>query len=296
MKIENTDLNKYLESLSFRHHYIPKFLINGFSNSNGLLYLYDKQKDEIFKNPRPAKSIFFENDRNTLHLDDTTKTSIIEDLLYKGIDDRTSKVIKLYQTQEISKIDFNPTDTSTFLFFLISLFWRIPKTDYAANNLMDRAIITTNGIDPEILRNDLAYRKMNRAGLFKHHIAEIKRSGAKGEKIINIQQAQNEIYLLGDYPILFRKQPYLFSEFNDTDILMAISSNRIYSSTLDKLHSISLKHSLQYNACIIEQSVNYVAGGDLEILKCSILLHKELKASGLIYGLNDMVFRTMQSQ
>ncbi len=96
MNIETTDFNKYLKKLSSRHHYIPQFLISGFANSDGLLYLYDKHKDKILKKPRPPKSIFFENDRNTLDLSNTTKTSIIEDFLYKEIDDKTSKVIKYY--------------------------------------------------------------------------------------------------------------------------------------------------------------------------------------------------------
>lgn len=273
MNIERHEFEKYLNTKSSRHHYIPKFLSTGFANSDGLLYVYDKEKDQILKNPRSPKSIFFENDRNTVELDNTTKTSILEDLLYQGIDDKTSKVIKKYQTDELAKIDFRPEDTAAILFFLISLFWRIPKTDYAASNLMDRATITADGIDPEVLRNDPVYRKISRAGLFKHHMAEMKSFGEKGTKWINIHQNEKPIYLIGDYPILFKKQPSLFSEFNDTDILVALSSTRVYSSTIEKLNNFRPKNSFRYNACIIEQSVNYVACGDFNTLEYSVLFY-----------------------
>ena len=292
MNNETHYFSKYLNTISSRHHYIPKFFISGFANSDGLLYLYDKQKDEIFKNPRSPKSVFFELDRNTLELNSTTKISIIEDLLYKEIDDKTSKIIRRYQNEELSKIDFKTEDAAELLFFLISLFWRIPKTDYAANDLMERSTITTNGIDSEILRRDPAYRKISRAVLFKHHISEMKNFGTKGKKWINIHQNQNSHYVIGDYPILFRKQPVLFGEFNDIDILVAIGSNRIYSSTNNTLTNFAIKNSYRYNACIINQSVNYVACGDLNTLKNLVLFYKKLKETGLIYILDEETFKT----
>lgn len=292
MNSETLDFSKYLKSLSSRHHYIPQFLINGFVNPEGCLYVYDKQRDKILKKPRPPKSIFFQNHGNTVELDSTTKTSILEDLLYAGIDDKTSKVIKQYQTEELSKIDFKTEDSATLLFFLIALFWRIPKTDYAANDLMERSTITASGIDPEILRNDPTYRKLSRAGLFKHHIDEIKNYGAKGNKWLNIHQNENPIYVIGDYPILFRKQPNKFSEFDDTDILIAISSNRIYSSTIDNLNNFMERNSFRYNACIINQSTKYIACGNLNVLEQSVFFYKKLKETGLIYGLDNEVFNT----
>lgn len=79
---------------SNRHHYIPKFLINGFSNSEGTLYIYDKQKDEIKIKPRNPKSLFFEEGRNTVHIKEEQYSSIIEDYMYQNHDDISSKVVK----------------------------------------------------------------------------------------------------------------------------------------------------------------------------------------------------------
>jgi len=293
MKNGKLDANKYLRNSSSRHHYIPQFFINAFANSDGLLYVYDKQKDQILKRPRPPKAIFFENNRNTLELDDETSTSIIEDFLYKEIDDKTSCLIRQYQKKDITSINFTTDDSATFLFFLISLFWRIPKTDYAAGNLMDSASIISEGGDPDGLKTDPTYRKLRRAGLFKHHIDEIRAMGLKGTKWINIHQSSNPVYVIGDYPILFRKHSGKFSEFNDTDILVAVSSRRIYSSTNQKISTISTQNAWRYNACIISQSVRYIACGSFETLEFSVLFYKKLKETGLIWLFPEAAFKDL---
>ena len=78
--------NDFLKNYSVRHHYIPKFLSSGFTNADGLLFIYDKNKDRILSTPKPPKSIFFEHERNTLEVTSESKSSFIEDFLYSDID------------------------------------------------------------------------------------------------------------------------------------------------------------------------------------------------------------------
>ncbi len=281
----------FFEKKSSRHHYIPQFLINGFTNSNGLLHIYDKQHDKILTKQRPPKSIFFELDRNTLEINDNLKSSIIEDNIYAGIDNLTSKIIKHYQIEKLSNIEFKIEETGTLLFFLISLFWRIPKTDYAAEDVMNHSTIISNSVDLEALKNDPAFRKLNRAGLFKHHVDEIRNHGMKGKKWNNIHQNTNPIYVIGDFPFLSRVQTNEFRKFNDTDILFAVSSTRLYSSTIEILENFKPINSYRYNAAIIHQSVKYVASGDMHTLEQSVKLYKEFKKVGVIYS-NEQVFKT----
>lgn len=290
MQKDNLDITKYIKNLSSRHHYIPQFLLNGFVNSDKLLYIYDKQKDEILKKPRPPKAVFFENERNTVEIDSLTKTSIIEDLIYKQIDNKTSEIIKQYQTEKLSNIIFKTEDAATVLFFLITLFWRIPKTDYAANDVMDMINIVANGIDPEVLRNDPTYRKLNRTNISIHHIDELINFGTKGKKWVNIHQNENDIYVIGDFPILFKNLSEKFKKFNDSDIFIALSSKRIYSSTNSSLTNFSVENSLTYNACIINQSTKYIASGNLNLLERSVIFYNKIKEMGNINSLVEKVF------
>lgn len=43
---------------SERHHYIPKFYINGFLDDENKLYVYDKEKDEVKKKNHLRKGFF----------------------------------------------------------------------------------------------------------------------------------------------------------------------------------------------------------------------------------------------
>jgi len=275
--------------LSSRHHYIPRFLINGFTNAEGMLYVYDKKKDEIGKRQRSPKSVFFEIERNTIELDKSIKSSVVEDQFYSNLDNTTSQVIKMLQTEELEKINFDVENTSMVLFFMINLFWRIPKTDYAFKDLMDRSTITSDGMDPETLRNDPVYRILNRPGIFKHHVDEIRKFGIKGTKWYNIFHNNMPVYVIGDYPILFKEQPNEFRKFDESDILFAVSSNRIYSSTLVKFGTFPVVNSFRYNAAVISQSVRYVAAGDLKVLEQSVAYYKKLMEAGLIYS-TEIVF------
>lgn len=277
---------------SSRHHYIPKFLLEGFTNSEELLYIYDKNQGRILKNPRSPKSVFFERDRNTINLNDSIETSIIEDDFYSKIDSSSSKIVKQFQTEQLNKIDFTVETTAQFLFFLITLFWRIPKTDFASNDLIERSEIISKGIDSEILRNDPTFRKMKRADVFKHHINEIINNGTKGKRWVNIHQSSKEIYVIGDYPLLFKIPPRLFSEFNNIDFLIAVSSKRIYSSTIEKLENFSEINSINYNMAVINQSVRYIGCSNFEALNYSVKFYNGLKSRGLENVILERTFQT----
>ncbi|MDF1675216.1 MAG: DUF4238 domain-containing protein [Vicingaceae bacterium] len=276
---------------SSRHHYIPQFLLNAFVNSDDNLYVFDKQKDKILDNPRPPKSIFFERDRNTVEITETMESSIIEDLFYSKIDSESSKVVKYFQQENLEKVSFNIENTAQFEFFLINLFWRIPKTDFAVEDLMDRSEIKSKGIDPEILRNDPTYRKLKRTGLFKHHIDEMVKNGKNVRKSVNVHQSNGASYVIGDYPLLFRKTPRLFSEFGEVDFQIAISSKRLYSSTIESLKT-TVENSYMYNAAIIEQSTRYIACADKSDLQKNIEFYNELKSRGLNYSASEMAFHS----
>jgi|21_taG_2_1085346.scaffolds.fasta_scaffold25067_2 hypothetical protein len=219
------------------------------------------------------------------------ESSIIEDLFYSKIDSESSKVVKYFQQENLEKVSFNIENTAQFEFFLINLFWRIPKTDFAVEDLMDRSEIKSKGIDPEILRNDPTYRKLKRTGLFKHHIDEMVKNGKNVRKSVNVHQSNGASYVIGDYPLLFRKTPRLFSEFGEVDFQIAISSKRLYSSTIESLKT-TVENSYMYNAAIIEQSTRYIACADKSDLQKNIEFYNELKSRGLNYSASEMAFHS----
>ena len=112
---------------SKRHHYIPKFLIKEFTDEQGLLYIYDKIKDKFLTNKRSPKSIFFENDRNTIVYDESKKTSLIEDDFFMELDNISAKIITIFQKEKNNKELLNVDNLALLDFFIINLFWRLFK-------------------------------------------------------------------------------------------------------------------------------------------------------------------------
>jgi hypothetical protein len=117
MNKSNDKFDKSKGKSSWRHHFIPEFLLKGFTNSSDKLYIYDKAKDLILKSGKPPRSYFFEPDRNTIDISESLRSSILEDILYQHIDDQGSKVIKKYQTQSPDKVTFEDEDVSNLHLF-----------------------------------------------------------------------------------------------------------------------------------------------------------------------------------
>lgn len=292
----NNPLESFLRENSTRHHYIPRFLINGFTE-NGKLFVYDKGKDQILSKQLSPKSIFFENYRNTIDLSPNVRTSIIEDKLYSKVDNDCAEIINKYQSEDLDKIVFTHEEIATVLFFQISLFWRILRTDDTVEDILERSSIISDTPKNKHLNFESSRKKLDRINLVPHTIEELKKSDIKQRKIVNIHELSNSTFVIGDYPFVFRKQMTSFREFDDYDSIMALSSKRIYSTSKKSIKSFSEMNAYCYNALVILHSVRYIAGCNIEILKKSIKLFKNLSNKNIeeIYKKafceNDMSFR-----
>lgn len=281
------------KKLSTRHHYIPQFLIKGFTNDENLLFVYDKQKDKIFPEPRSPKSIFFENGRNTVSFPDSRKSSHWEDDFFQKLDNENSLAVRKLQIDEVKNIDLGDEIFSgNFLFFLINLFWRLPITDFAFEDLMERVKIESKDIDSEELRKEDWYRKSLRANLFSHTINEIGATKPPTKECYQkLSEFENDVFVLGDFPILYKSVPKLFSDLGYMDFLFAVSSKRIFSQTLEPIKNFTTKNATLFNVYIVEQSVKYVVSRNYELLNKSVLEHKRISEQIPIIPFDKYIFK-----
>jgi|TARA_B110000902_G_C14209993_1_gene551005 hypothetical protein len=276
---------------SKRHHYIPKFLIKEFTDEQGLLYIYDKIKDKFLTNKRSPKSIFFENDRNTIVYDESKKTSLIEDDFFMELDNISAKIITIFQKEKNNKELLNVDNLALLDFFIINLFWRLPLTDFAVKDLIQRAKITSMGIKPDEIKNDLGWNKMLRIGLYQETIEQMKNSPTKRkENYARMTEFEKSLFVIGDYPFLFKNHLGKFTDLVEDDYLIAISSKRIISSSSNKLPNFNINMFLNYNAAIIDQSKQYIASNDLKVLKGSVEFYKKAKNENFLYFSKKKLF------
>ena len=287
MDIKNYILDNYLKKTSSRHHYIPKFLIEKFRNAESLVYIYDKKKNLIQKKPRSTKSIFFENDRNSIELEKNIFSSVIEDKLYSKIDNDASQVLDYFEKCPLNQIEFHLMETAKLHFFILALYWRIPLTDSLSLGIFKESQIDSTEINSEIIRADPAYQKLQRSRLVLDTIEQIKKYGEKGIAIQNIHECENENIILGDNPWLLKQKQQFLHDFSSIDFVFPISSTRIFSSTAAPLKNFN---AYFYNAAIIHQSVNYVCSGNLELLNKSVELYNVYKELGVENRIHSKVF------
>lgn len=286
-----------MNNLSERHHYIPKFYAMGFLDEDKKFYVYDKLRDSIRNKKVSPKEIFYEWNRNTVS-SEKGRTDAIEDY-YSRLDSECANLIQKLRDKPNEEGILTEETISLLRFFVINLFWRIPKTDFAATDYLSRTKI--NFIDnktgevvekPELeekLKSDSNYLKSIRpkVPLETINLARPK----KGSSTSQLFGFEKDIFLIGDYPILFNMEPSGVDELLNGDYLFPISSKRIYRITEKKMElSFSFQNAVTFNALLIEQSEYYICGPDKDYLEKSIKYWKTMKSTGMLWHLPIMLF------
>jgi hypothetical protein len=116
-------------------------------------------------------------------------------------------------------------------------------------------------------------------------------SSIRGEKVIvNMHTFDEDIYVLSDNPILFKSPPSTHSEIGHNDFVFPVSSKRLYSSSKDALNTFPTRNAYLYNAAAIQQATNRVVSGNLEVLKNSVNLFKDLGKRNLLNEIPSFIF------
>ncbi len=134
------NLENELKRSSKKHHYIPRYFINGFADDNNLLYIYDKQRDTVKKNKIGSGGIFYEEYRNSMDLGDDNYISIFEDI-YCFFDNELPAVIRLLKS-DIDSIKQNTVNEiiAHMNAFILDLFLRNKNSDDFFTKSFKRAV------------------------------------------------------------------------------------------------------------------------------------------------------------
>ncbi len=272
---------------SSRHHYIPKFLINGFTNKENEVFIYDKDRNIIQANPRPPKSIFWEKDRNTMVIDEV-KTSIIEDETYLKLDNFYKKAIETLRVADLNQEHFSISEPHLLHLFVLNLFWRIPATDDLFNKIFDQLKISEHEYSS-------ALRKNERTHIQLLTLKEVIKKNINTRFKYRILEYEKPYFILGDNPTLFGQQPTQLLDLDNLIYIFPICGSRgIVKSLLESRKAYNrdfdAKHVLLYNALTIDQSVRYVISGDKEILEKSLNLYRTLKQKDELTAYKNFLF------
>ena len=282
---------------SSRHHYLPQFYIKNFTNEDGLLYVYDKENKRLHKQPRPPKSIFFENDRNTVEINGIQ--SDVMEQIYSGVDTMLSEGLK--QVLESNKIE--PEHIVNVLTFASTLKWRIPLYDEEFNVL--KSVIPFEKLPIEITIKDGGKST-------KEAIEHLKNSNTFKESmrlifpmwLLQNESLLKEVYehhfinvndkfgsIIGDVPII-QKPNLNISTMENFVFPLSKSSTFIFKNGTTK----SVNHPVFYinrDIAIFHLSQKYVASASKEHLQKTAEIYYQVEQDGrvdeIINGIFDWV-------
>lgn len=303
------EINKI--NFSRRHHFLPVFYLKGFSNTDGLIFVYDKIKDTILPNQKP-ESKFYEKDLNNYKIDGDIKFTL-EEPLFTAMDTRVSPIFNKIRRSQINNVEeLNELERLEILHFLVHLFWRSPETNDLFVELMKKEGLSNNFFgfvkkgggefvsDEEIetIRNQLLNDEEIQK-IFKHTIpvsAGVKETVHLFDKwkLFTLNTEALSI-ITGDNPFLINNDDIkLDNVFNE--LIFPISNKKLLilsSRPPSFLDSYLVSHA---NLAILHQSKRFISSESEEQLNQLIVDYKEFIKLNLDKALVKNTFGLMYHQ
>ena len=260
-----------MESISWRHHYLPKFYLKGFTSVNGHFKIYNVVKNKFIQNGKEfsPESYFFEIDANTL-INSIEKDDLIEKE-YSQIDDRVAKIFqKINNSTAKEKFNINDEDIALLQYFVSVMYWRIPVNYNEVKSIIQRkdlkelglilkrtneATISTAEIEKKIKKDENFFKMMKfwfpnisypelfecRTPLHIHHFVEGFPS------------------ICSDNPVISRN-PETFQVYKD-DFIMPINNTKVFMRG-KKFTKLGTSVKFMIDTLIYKQAKKYVCCTD----------------------------------
>lgn len=288
---------------SNRHHYIPIFFIKGFTNENGKLFYYDKNKNKLDRNPKSPKQLLFEWNRNTVTINDK-EIDVVEKLFQLAESKLAVTYNKIIKGEILTELDLR-----YLILFLLHLHWRVPNQDY--NNKVyfknidhkDSFLKIVNKKTGKLIPNELFQTIIKEPLIAKSNsLSRFIEDYLRNENEINqdnwTMSASNsknsfKFNILSDNPLLLKNE--LSENILNTEIIFPFSKNKtVHHTNGKKLTIIEPEKIVAIHILSFIQAKKIVCSSNLEYLEFISELSKAYTNDKKIQILKDCVFSIYQ--
>lgn len=286
-------------SKSKRHHYIPQFLIKNFADNDGLLYVYNKQENRIIGKKQSPKSIFFENDRNTVTFGGKFELDNLEKL-YSALDGKLAVDVKnILKNKTISA-----EELVSITLLATMLKWRTPSSDKEFNRLKENITKEDLSIDIRLKDSVESSSKEEISHILNSDIfKETKRillsilPLLNEDKLLDIHNNSfvytNELFpgLIGDNPIIERSN-LNYRSIENFIFPLSTYETFIYNK-IDSDKRINALFNIHKDLAIIHLSKKYVACKSKSQLEKIVQFYNVLKQGNKVNYIIPNLFKLL---
>jgi Protein of unknown function (DUF4238) len=278
---------------SRKHHYLPRHYLEGFTNNDGGLHVYDKKADTFFLSGPGA--VFYENDLNTITNQNGESSTFLE-TLYTDIENRSwNSFDNIRNSTPTAPNSVN--DMMHLYHFLLVLHWRLPTNVIFVEKLSDKFFHGNNELDyfklknktgievpenvKESITNSSAFKKASKLILSFAPFFKVKNWGNFDNwRFLYFDKALNGA-IVGDNPIITTGN-YDHDPINCLNEFLFPVSRHILLINKDKPPSADLpvEFTIQFNTAILERSKRFVASHNKAFLERIVDYYKSLLMNG----------------
>jgi hypothetical protein len=279
-----------MKSASWRHHYLPEFYLQGFTDESGKFKIYDVEKEYLVKDGKDfsPRSYFFDSHANTIDgvygPDD-----FLERKFYSKLDNDIAKLFAKIRNNSAST-DFGLTDNDmpALQHFIATMYWRIPANyDKVAHLIEHRdlnqlGLVLENSSGERIKDNELERRLKNDPGFFKmikfwFPLVTYLRI-LKCNKPLTIQTVSDKFpTFCSDNPVIFLNSSY--PDIYIDDFIFPLTKTHYFIRS-NKINSVPNTVKIEIDLILLYQAKKYACCTDynyISMLKsCFIQNYKSL--------------------
>jgi hypothetical protein len=275
---ENYTVEKAVQQSSTKHHYLPQYYIDGFLAADGLLDIYDKQRDTIKRERKGSGGVFFEPNRNSTDFGLSKPISLFEEA-YGTIDNILPAAIRLLRADSVT------INNEIFIelmanidVFIIDLFWRNINTDRLFDEVYEngKMTVTVSGSkvlsaeETESVKQMPGFKQLARFQIFKTAMQEALSQDPSRITNGNLISFPLDQICIGDMPFLFPFTAKTHTALIQLPVIVPISKSKIYLRNVERTTLYDFTDTCMFNALIIEQSSKFICSANPIILKGAV--------------------------
>ena len=281
-------------SISKRHHFIPKYYLNNFTNEDNTFYIFDKKNPKKILRRSP-KQVCFEDHRNSMFGKSNIPHPYLEEKVYGFFDNKHAQVFNELCNNKVD-LEYWSIDRVHVLEYLIPfMYWRNPKNDQEFDNIinsmkslheLDLTISNGNSGDEiddlefhkEIL-NTPDFRKAARINYgiktFRHNV---KKHKELEWRVYDYQGFGG--FVTSDFPLLFKNKILEIADLRG-DVILPVSPYRSFMR-IDENKENNFPTPAIQNFSQIHYADRFVISHNKEYLELLVSEYNRISSSGEI--------------